>query len=131
MYFKNVKKGDEVFGLVFGHGTVVDVNQNGFYTMMILFDNGDEVPYTSEGIPGWGNFDYQTVYFKSDIDIEKLDFSTVDTLATPKKIIKWKLKAKLEVKCPSGLWADAGKCKTNYIESLFEDEKFWMFRKIN
>ena len=58
-----------------------------------------------------------------------MDFSSVETMATPKKIIKWKDKGKLEVKCPSGIWANAKKCPEEYLERLLSKEQFWMFRK--
>jgi hypothetical protein len=55
-YFKKAKKGDRVYGLVFGAGTIIDVLDDGHFHMMVSFDNGYEVPYTIDGVPGWGNF---------------------------------------------------------------------------
>lgn len=129
-YLDGTKVGDDFFGLVFGHGTAVQVDKGGFYPVIVEFDNGDQIPYTEDGIPAWGNFNYQTLFRKEDIDLEKLDFSTVDELPTPKKISKWNSKGKLEIKCPSGLWADASKWES-YADKLLSEEKFWMFRKKN
>lgn len=130
-YFEKARCGDEVYGTVFGMGWVVTADLQGHYTILIEFENGYQVPYTEDGIPSWGNFDYQTLFYKKDIDIEKMDFSTVNELATPKKIIKWRFNKKLEIKCPSNQWADASKCPDGYIEELLENERFWMFRKRN
>jgi len=129
-YLAKAKVGKEMFGLVFGHGKIDYIDEGGFYTVFVTFDNGNQVPYTDEGIPAWGNYDYQTLFYKEDIELEALDFSTVEKLPTPKKIIKWRDKEKLEVKCPSGLWGDAVNCPVTYVEQLLEAGKLWMFRKI-
>ena len=128
-YFKNVKVGDEVFGLVFGHGQVVNNWIAGHYSFVVAFDNGYEVPYTEDGIPGWGTFDYQTLFFKKDIDVMSMDFSSNLKNPTPEKIIKWRSKDKLEVKCPSGIWKDASKCSYDYVEDMLQRGFFNKFRK--
>ena len=66
-YFEKVKCGDQVFGLVFGLGTVSKVFDDGYYKLMVEFDNDHEVPYTDDGIPGWGKFKEQTLFYKDDI----------------------------------------------------------------
>jgi hypothetical protein len=63
-YFKKVKVKDKLFGIVFGAGSVTQVFEDSHYKMMVTFKNGYEVPYTEEGIPGWGNFKKQTIYYK-------------------------------------------------------------------
>ena len=55
-YFDKVKVKDKLYGLVFGAGKVSQVFEDSHYKMMVKFKNGYEVPYTEDGIPGWGNF---------------------------------------------------------------------------
>ena len=130
MYFKKVKEGQEVFGLVFGHGVVNRVQEDCFYSFFVEFDNGFEVPYTPEGYPAWGNLSFQTVFYKEDIDLMEMDFSPSDKLLTPKKIIKLRAKNKLEVKCPSGIWQPVDKCPSYVTERYLEDNKLSYFRKV-
>ena len=128
-YFKKVKKGDKVYGLVFGKGKVVKVFDDGHYKFMVEFKNGYEVPYTEDGIPGWGNFKTQTVFYKDDIDLSSYDFSAVEKVLSPKKIIKLREKKELEVRLPSGVWSDCTKCAKEYIEDMLERENYHLFRK--
>ena len=60
-YFKKVKVKDKLYGIVFGAGKVTQVFEDSHYKMMVTFKNGYEVPYTEDGIPGWGNFKKQTI----------------------------------------------------------------------
>ncbi|MBN2782254.1 MAG: hypothetical protein JXQ66_03330 [Campylobacterales bacterium] len=129
-YFKKVKVGDKLFGLVFGAGEVVEVFEDGFYKMMVLFKNGYEVPYTEDGVPGWGNFKKQTIFYKTDIDLTDVDFGPVTKVLTPKKIIKLRDKKRLEVRLPSGIWTECSKYVADYIEELLENEQYHLFRKI-
>jgi hypothetical protein len=129
-YFHKVKKDQEIFGLVFGHGTVKNVWGDGHYKFEVEFDNGFTVPYTEDGIPGWsGKLDFQTIYYKEDIDVMSLDFAPTDKVLSAKKIIKLRAKGKLEVKCPSGLWQPVGKCPSYVTEQYLEDGKLHLFRK--
>ena len=129
-YFKKVKENDEVFGLVFGHGIVTSVWNDSHYTFEVTFDNGYSVPYTPEGIPGWNiRLEHQTVFYKDDIDLMSIDFSPVDEVLSPKKIIKLRNKNKLEVRCPSGLWIKMSECPQYVIEEYLEDGKLHLFRK--
>ena len=128
-YFDNVKVGDKLYGMVFGAGEVTQVFEESHYKMMVRFKNGYEVPYTEEGIPGWGNFKKQTIFFKNDIDLTEVDFSPLTKVLSPKKIIKLREKKKLEVRLPSGIWT---KCKKNvkeYVEEMLEEENYHLFRK--
>ena len=128
-YFKKVKVKDKVFGLVFGAGEVTRVFEDSHYKMMVSFKNGNEVPYTQDGVPGWGNFKTQTLFYKKDIDLTDVDFAPVTKVLTPKKIIKLREKKKLETKLPSGIWMDCSKCVKQYIEDMLEAENYHLFRK--
>ena len=128
-YFDNVKKGDKLYGLVFGKGKVIEVFENSHYKMMVSFKNGYEVPYTEDGVPGWGNFKKQTIFYKSDIDLTDVDFTPTKKILSPKKIIKLREKKKLEVRLPSGIWTDCTKCIKEYVEEMLEKEKYHLFRK--
>jgi len=128
-YFDNAKVGDKVYGLVFGRGKIVQVFDDGFYKIMVEFKNGYEVPYTADGIPGWGSFKKQTLFYKNDIDLSKADFSPVLEVLEPKDIIKLRKNKELEVRLPSGIWASAKKADKEYIEKMLEEENFHLFRK--
>jgi len=132
-YFDNVKVGDKVYGLVFGKGKVKSVwGEDSFYSFEVEYKNGRYVvPYTIEGFPGWNtsNFDFQTVFYRNDIDKENFDFSYNDKELSIKDIIKLKIKNKLEIKCPSGIWQSSTKCPSDIMEKYLEDKKFNMFRK--
>jgi hypothetical protein len=129
-YFSDVKEGEEVFGLIFGHGKVPTVFGDGHYTFEVMYDNDYTVPYTEDGIPGWSNrVDGQTVFYKSDIDLMELDFSPSEEVLTPKKIIKLRVKNKLEIKCPSGIWQDVRNCPSYIMEDYLENGKLHLFRK--
>jgi len=128
-YFDDVEVGDKVYGLVFGRGKVIEVFPDSFYSIMVEFKNGYEVPYTEDGVPGWGNFKKQTLYYKNDIDLSKKDFSPVLKVLDIKEIINYREKDRLEVRVPSGLWKDYKKADPEYIEELLENEQFHLFRK--
>ncbi len=128
-YYDKVKIGDKVYGLVFGAGKVSDVFDTGHYKFMVEFKNGYEVPYTDEGIPSWGKFKEQTLFYKNDIDLSKYDFSATQKILSAKKIIKLREKKKLEIRLPSGVWTDCRKCVKHYLEEMLEKENFHLFRK--
>jgi len=128
-YFSKAKVGEKVYGLVFGKGKIVEVYPNSYYTLMVEFDNGYQVPYTEDGVPGWGRFKHQTLFYRDDVDMSKADFSPVDKILSPKKIIKLREKNKLQVRLPSGLWVNVKKADPDYVEGLLESEKYHLFRK--
>ncbi len=128
-YFSNAKKGEKVYGLVFGKGKIVEVYPNSHYTIMVEFDNGYQVPYTEDGVPGWGNFKKQTLFYRDDIDLSKEDFSPIDKILSPRKIIKLREENKLQVRLPSGIWKNANKADSSYVEGLLENEQYHLFRK--
>jgi len=128
-YFSDAKIGDKVYGLIFGKGKIVDIFLDSYYSIMVEFKNGYEVPYTDDGIPGWGNFKKQTLFFREDVDLCNEDFSPVDKPMAYKKIIKLREKKKLEVRCPSGIWTNAKKVDDEYIEKILKKDKYHLFRK--
>ena len=71
-YFDKVEVGDKLYGMVFGAGEVSQVFEDSHYKMMVRFKNGYEVPYTDDGVPGWGTFTKQTLYYKNDIDLTEI-----------------------------------------------------------
>jgi hypothetical protein len=128
-YFSKAKKGDKVYGLIFGKGKIVNVFPDSFYSIMVEFNNGYEVPYTDEGIPGWGNFKKQTMFYRDDVDLSKEDFSPVKKVLSAKKIIKCREKSRLEVRMPSGIWKNVNKADPEYVEKLLKKEQYHLFRK--
>lgn len=130
-YFKKVKLKDKLYGMVFGAGKVTQVFEDSHYKMMVTFKNGYEIPYTDEGIPGWGNFKKQTIFYKEDIDLIDVDFTPVTKVLGPKKIIKLKEKGKLEVRLPSGIWTNCKKCVKEYVQDMLENEQYHLFRRVD
>ena len=129
-YFEKVKVKDKVFGLIFGPGKVTSVWENSHYTFEVEYKNGQVVPYTPDGVPSWsGKLDFQTVFYKKDIDIMDLDMIPVDKILSPKRIIKLRDKKKLEMRCPSGIWMKVSKCPGYLFEQYIEKEQFHLFRK--
>jgi len=130
-YFRKATAGDEVFGLVFGHGVISSVwDTDSYYTFEVTYDNGSSVPYTLEGYPAWTNGEFRTVFYKSEVDMLDLDTSEVgESILKPKAIIKLRLKSKLEIKCPSGVWQDIHECPEYIAEEFLLAKKFEMFRK--
>ena len=128
-YFSKARKGDKVYGLVFGKGKIVEVFEESFYPLLVEFKNGYEVPYTDEGVPSWGTFKKQTLFYRKDIDLSREDFSPANKILSPRKIIKLREKGKLEVRVPSGAWKSTQKADAEYVERLLEEEKYYLFRK--
>ncbi len=128
-YFTKAKVGEKVYGLVFGKGKIVAVYPESHYTIMVEFDNGYEVPYTEDGVPSWGSFKKQTLFYREDVNLSKADFSPVDKILSPKKIIRYREKGKLQVRLPSGLWKSVKRADPKYVEDLLENEQYHLFRK--
>lgn len=128
-YFNKAKKGEKVYGMVFGAGKIAEVYEDSHYKMMVKFKNGFEVPYTDDGIPGWYNFKEQTLFYKDDIDLTEFDFTAITKVLSPKKIIKYREKKKLEVRLPSGIWTACHKCTKQYVEEMLEAGNYHLFRK--
>ena len=129
-YFKKVKEGQEVFGLVFGPGVVKSVWKDSYYTFEVLYNNHHTVPYTDDGVPGWsGPLDFQTVFYKKDIDVMSIDMAPSEKVLSAKKIIKLRDKKKLMAKCPSGIWSNVRECPNYLIEEYLEEGKLHLFKK--
>ncbi len=128
-YFSQAKLGEKVYGLVFGRGKITQVFESSHYKLLVTFKNGYEVPYTEEGVPGWGRFKSQTLYYRNDVDLGRADFSPISKILSPKKIIKNREKGNLEVRLPSGMWVSTKKADGFYVENLLEEEKYHLFRK--
>lgn len=128
-YFKDVKVGDKVYGLIFGKGKVSECYKDSHYVMIVTFSNGYEVPYTEDGIPSWGNFKKQTCFFRNEIDLSKEDYSPLNKMLSDKKIIKLREKDMLEVRVPSGAWKNVNRCPESYMEEICQNEQYHLFRK--
>ena len=128
-YFKKIKKGTEVFGLVFGKGVVSNIIPDSYYSIFVEFNNGSEVAYTEEGIPNWGNFNEQTLFFKDDVCLEDVDFYPIDKILSKKKIIKLRELELLEIRFPSGIWGNVNLVDEYYLRNILEKEKYHFFRK--
>jgi hypothetical protein len=130
-YFKKVKEGDQVFGLVFGKGVVSNAWGEGYYTFEVEYENHSVVPYTEDGVPAWsGPLDFQTVFYAKDIDLMDYDFGPTGEVLSAKKIIKLRDKKKLEIKCPSGIWQPVDKCPSYVAEEYLGNGKLHLFRKV-
>lgn len=135
-YFENVKRGDEVYSVVYGEGKVKFVlnkklRSEGFYMFMVEF-NSDSVYYTEDGIPEWcsdmGNC--ITIYYKDDLNKPELDFKTHDEdILSKKKIAKLKEQGKLEMRVPTGAWRNVDSCPTKVFLEALRDGRFHLFRK--
>ena len=128
-YFKKAKTDRKVYDLIFGKGKIVEVYPDSYYTFMVVFKNDYEIAYTEEGIPNWGHFKNQTLFYKKDIDLIGEDFSPVKKVLPSKKIIKLRDKNKLEVRLPSGIWKGTKRVDESYIEKLLKKEQYHLFRK--
>ena len=128
-YFENAQIGNDVYGLIFGVGKISNIFENSHYKIMVEFKNGYEVPYTEDGVPSWGNFKSQTLFYKNDIDLTDVDFSPVSKVLSIKKIIKLRERGKLQVRFPSGIWKSVKKAELSNIEEILEAEKHHLFRK--
>ena len=129
-YFHKVKEGQKVFGLVFGSGVIRSVWPDGYYKFEVEYNNHSTVPYTEEGVPAWaGNLDFQTVFYKEDIDVMSLDLTPTNKVLSVKKIIKLRDKKKLLVRCPSGLWQPFNKCPSYITEEYLTNGKLHLFKQ--
>jgi len=127
--FNNAKEGEIVYGLVYGEGIIATVYDDGFYKFEVEYKNHQRVPYDEQGVPGWANFEYQTVFYPKDVEISKFDNSPSTEVLTPKEIITLRRNNRLEIKCPSGLWSELDKCPGSVIEEYLENNMLHLFRK--
>jgi hypothetical protein len=128
-YFSKVKVGDKVYGTVFGPGKVTSVlNGDHYYKFEVTFKNGSQVYYTEDGVPNWGNFSEQTLFYREDIN----NYEVEDFLSF-KKIIKLMNKPgfNLEVKVPSGEWKDIHSVDCSYLETILFKNMLFLIREVN
>ena len=137
MYFSEIKKDSEVYSLIYGDGVVqnvlaVDARIDGFYIFSVLFGK-KIVHYTETGIPSWceQSCETQTVFYKSDIDFDRVDFKPLKEVLSIKKIKKMIGTGKLEVLCPSGLWRNAESCPSEVINKAIKKTKTHLFRIVD
>jgi len=135
-YFNKVKVDDEVFSLVYGKGIVVmslpKKNRiDGFYIFAVEYKNKKKVHYTVDGFPNWCSSDgcSQTVFYMKDVDLTDVDIQPSDKILSQKKILKFKDKGVLEVRCPSGIWRNVDEAPEKIFKKAFKQEQFFLFRK--
>ena len=134
MKFKNVKKNDEVYSLIYGDGIVEnvlakDVRIEGFYIFSVSFGK-KLVHYTEAGVPNWCNSDCDTptLFYKDEVDFNRVDFKPCDTDLSTKKIKKMIGTGKLEMRCPSGLWRNIDDCPITVVNKGLKEAKNYLFR---
>ena len=127
--FLNV--GDKVIGLVYGKGIVRNIFDNAHYSFEVEYSNNQVVPYSAEGVPGWynGKDELVTVFSYEDICVMDLDFIPVETILTPKEIVKLRENETLMVRCPSGFWLPSIECPSDITDEYLENGKLHLFKK--
>lgn len=135
-YFKNVAVGHNIYSVVYGSGQVIFMvnprdRMEGFYTFEVEFKTGDKIFYTDDGVPNWchGAKDCQTIWYKDDIDLFEEDISPTNNILAKKRILKLRVKNKLEMKCPTGIWRDVIMCPERIIIQAVSNEKWHLFRE--
>jgi hypothetical protein len=135
-YFDKVKVGEEVFSLVFGKGLVVVVlpkkqRVEGFYVFAVEYANDKKVHYTLDGFPNWCSSDgcMQTVFYLKDVDLTDMEIQACCTILSEKKILKYKEKGNLEIRCPSGIWRNADEVPEKIVKKALKNDSYHLFRK--
>lgn len=135
-YFEDVALNDNVYGLVYGPGEVIFVQDSklrveGFYTFQVKFKD-TSVYYTAAGVPDWcsSDGDCQTVYYLGDINQPEPDFeASYDSVLSKKQIIKLQAKDKLEMRCPNGAWRNIKMCPPKVFMKALKNQDYRLFRK--
>jgi len=70
------------------------------------------------------------VFYKNDIDFDRVDFKPSDDALSIKKVKKLRGTGKLEMKCPSGLWRNADECPIKIITDAISKSKTYLFRMV-
>lgn len=136
MYFEDVRKDDEVYGLLYGKGEVCFVldkkfRLEGSYMFEVQYKT-KKVFYNEDGVPDWcsGNGDCQTVFFADDLEKPEQDFDArYGDLLSKKKIIKLQEKGSLEMRTPNGSWRNVERCPQDLFMKAIKYEDFHLFRK--
>jgi len=136
LYFTKVKKEDELYSLIYGTGNVTNVvpknsRLDGFYIFSVKYSD-NIIHYTEDGIPNWCGDECgtQTVFYKSDIDFERVDFEPCEDSLSIKKINKLRGTGKLEMRCPSGLWRNVDACPIAIVTKAIKNGFTNIFRKV-
>jgi hypothetical protein len=134
-YFENVELGEKVYSIIYGEGVVEHVLESkmrveGFFMFGVRYANA-VVHYTDEGIPNWCSTAgcSQTVFYKKDIDIERIDFTPIKDVMTLKKIEKNITNGLLEIRCPSGIWQSVLNVPEKLLSTAISKGDLHLFRK--
>ena len=136
-YFEKVQLKDEVYSVVYGLGEVVYISPDklrmeGFYTFEVEYADKHRTFYSDQGVPNWCNTSAcggQTIWYRDEIDLIDEDFSPSSGELSKKKILKLKLKGKLMMKCPSGIWRNITGCPERVFLRALADENYYLFKK--
>lgn len=135
-YFSKVKVDEEVFSLVYGKGVVVFAlpkkdRIEGFYVFAVEYKDKHKVHYTVDGVPNWCSTegDCQTVFYMDDVDLTDMNIQPADKLLSKKRILKYKEKGILELRCPSGIWRNVDEAPAKLMKKALKKDKYYLFRK--
>ena len=67
-YFEDAKEGDRVECTVYGKGEIIMVCHECKYALMVLFDNGRDIPYSINGVPAVEDYSEQTLFYEDEAE---------------------------------------------------------------
>lgn len=137
-YFTKIELGQEVFSIVYGDGIVDFVlpkkfRVDGFHVFSVEYNSKNKkVHYTIDGYPNWAsaNGEYQTVFYKEDINFSDTKTQESENILSKKKILKLRDQDSLEIQCPSGMWLDVNECPEKLIKKALKKSNYHLFRKL-
>jgi len=62
-YFDNAKEGDKVECKIYGEGEIIMVSPELKYALMVIFTDGNSIPYSLDGVPAIEDIDEQTLFY--------------------------------------------------------------------
>ena len=65
-YFENAQEGDRVECTIYGKGEIIMVCKDCKYSLMVLFDDGRDIPYSIDGVPAMDGHSEQTLFYESE-----------------------------------------------------------------
>ena len=101
--------------------------------MIIEYNNGQRVHYTEDGKPNWCqdiNKCAKTVYYKSQVNFDKVDTKNKNKILKKNKISKLRYEDMLEMKSPAGAWVDANLMPDIMVDNAIKSEEYHLFRKM-